>query len=197
MQLFFAGKLKVTGNQMLAMKLHEALPACNAPRPRSLIRPPHREAPGSGADAPTLRRTSAPPHRHSHPRPFEAPARPLRHPRARGSRRHGGQDRRRRAAATPAPLPPHDGRRIRGVPALEPRQAKRPARPRRGPRGATRFRRLVASYDVLFDQFRPGVLDRLGLGHAALRADNPRLIDLRADRLRSDGRPGGSARGTI
>ncbi|WP_438036009.1 CaiB/BaiF CoA transferase family protein [Sorangium sp. So ce204] len=44
------------------------------------------------------------------------------------------------------------------------------------PEGRDAFRRLVAGYDVLFDQFRPGVLDRLGLGHAALRADNPRLI---------------------
>ncbi|WP_437592629.1 CaiB/BaiF CoA transferase family protein [Sorangium sp. So ce1000] len=44
------------------------------------------------------------------------------------------------------------------------------------PEGRDAFRRLVASYDVLLDQFRPGVLDRLGLGHAALRADNPRLI---------------------
>jgi alpha-methylacyl-CoA racemase len=29
---------------------------------------------------------------------------------------------------------------------------------------------------VLLEQFRPGVLDRLGLGHAVLRARNPRLI---------------------
>jgi alpha-methylacyl-CoA racemase len=36
--------------------------------------------------------------------------------------------------------------------------------------------KLVESYDVLFEQFRPGVLDRLGLGHAVLRARNPRLI---------------------
>ncbi|MCC6557095.1 MAG: CoA transferase [Polyangiaceae bacterium] len=38
------------------------------------------------------------------------------------------------------------------------------------------FLRLLGSYDVLFDQFRPGVLDRLGLGHAALRERYPRLI---------------------
>ncbi|XXX80458.1 CaiB/BaiF CoA-transferase family protein [Sorangium sp. So ce134] len=44
------------------------------------------------------------------------------------------------------------------------------------PEGRDAFRRLAATYDVLFDQFRPGVLERLGLGHAALRADNPRLI---------------------
>src|SRR5690606_13395470 len=35
---------------------------------------------------------------------------------------------------------------------------------------------IVASYDVLFEQFRPGVLDRLGLGHRELCARNPRLI---------------------
>ncbi|XXT22950.1 CaiB/BaiF CoA-transferase family protein [Sorangium sp. So ce429] len=44
------------------------------------------------------------------------------------------------------------------------------------PEGRDAFRRLAATYDVLFDQFRPGVLDRLGLGHESLRADNPRLI---------------------
>ncbi len=38
------------------------------------------------------------------------------------------------------------------------------------------FLRIVRSYDVLFEQFRPGVLDRLGLGHAVLRRENPRLI---------------------
>jgi alpha-methylacyl-CoA racemase len=36
--------------------------------------------------------------------------------------------------------------------------------------------RMVTGYDVLFEQFRPGVLDRLGLGHAALLARNPRLV---------------------
>ena len=44
------------------------------------------------------------------------------------------------------------------------------------PEGKAAFLRLVGSYDVLFEQFRPGVLDRLGLGHKALRAAHPRLI---------------------
>jgi len=35
---------------------------------------------------------------------------------------------------------------------------------------------MVEKYDVLFDQFRPGVLDRLCLSHAAMRAKNPRLV---------------------
>jgi crotonobetainyl-CoA:carnitine CoA-transferase CaiB-like acyl-CoA transferase len=44
------------------------------------------------------------------------------------------------------------------------------------PEGRAAFERLVAGYDVLFEQFRPGVLERLGLGHAELRARHPRLI---------------------
>jgi alpha-methylacyl-CoA racemase len=38
------------------------------------------------------------------------------------------------------------------------------------------FLRLVRSYDVLVEQFRPGVLDRLGLPHALLLEENPRLV---------------------
>jgi alpha-methylacyl-CoA racemase len=36
--------------------------------------------------------------------------------------------------------------------------------------------KMVEGYDVLFEQFRPGVLDRLGLGHAKLLERNPRLV---------------------
>lgn len=37
-------------------------------------------------------------------------------------------------------------------------------------------KRLVMDYDILLEQFRPGVMDRLGLSYAALKALNPRLI---------------------
>jgi crotonobetainyl-CoA:carnitine CoA-transferase CaiB-like acyl-CoA transferase len=35
---------------------------------------------------------------------------------------------------------------------------------------------LIARADVLIEQFRPGVMDRLGLGYEALKASNPGLI---------------------
>jgi formyl-CoA transferase len=44
------------------------------------------------------------------------------------------------------------------------------------PRGKEALRRLTARADVLVENFRPGVMDRLGLGYKALRAANPRLI---------------------
>jgi len=38
------------------------------------------------------------------------------------------------------------------------------------------IRRLVPTVDVVMENFRPGVMDRLGLGAAALQALNPKLI---------------------
>ncbi len=38
------------------------------------------------------------------------------------------------------------------------------------------FLELLATYDVVVESFRPGVLDRLGLGYARLAAAQPRLI---------------------
>ncbi len=43
-------------------------------------------------------------------------------------------------------------------------------------RGRDLLRRLVREADVLVENFRPGVMDRLGVGHNALNGENPRLI---------------------
>jgi crotonobetainyl-CoA:carnitine CoA-transferase CaiB-like acyl-CoA transferase len=46
----------------------------------------------------------------------------------------------------------------------------------KSPKGLGLARRLIAQADVLTENFRPGGLDRLGLGYEALRQDNPGLI---------------------
>ncbi len=42
--------------------------------------------------------------------------------------------------------------------------------------GREAFLRLVESYDVVLDGFRPGVLDRLGVGYERLREVNPAIV---------------------
>jgi CoA:oxalate CoA-transferase len=42
--------------------------------------------------------------------------------------------------------------------------------------GKTLVRRLVREADVVTENFRPGTMERLGLGYEALRSENPRLI---------------------
>ncbi|PZN97351.1 MAG: formyl-CoA transferase [Alphaproteobacteria bacterium] len=46
----------------------------------------------------------------------------------------------------------------------------------KSPQGVAVARRLAASADIVVENFRPGAMDRLGLGPAALRAEIPRLI---------------------
>ncbi|HEY7663091.1 MAG TPA: CoA transferase [Xanthobacteraceae bacterium] len=43
-------------------------------------------------------------------------------------------------------------------------------------KGRAAFERLVATADVVVENFRPGVMERLGLGYAALKARKPDLI---------------------
>ncbi|MFY1825145.1 CaiB/BaiF CoA transferase family protein [Myxococcus fulvus] len=42
--------------------------------------------------------------------------------------------------------------------------------------GREALKRLARTHDVLVESFRPGVMDKLGVGEAVLRAENPRLI---------------------
>jgi len=44
------------------------------------------------------------------------------------------------------------------------------------PEGVELVKQLVKDYDIVVDQFRPGVMDRLGVGYEALKAANPKLI---------------------
>ncbi|KKP04032.1 alpha-methylacyl-CoA racemase [Trichoderma harzianum] len=55
-------------------------------------------------------------------------------------------------------------------------------------RGVALIKRLAKHVDVLIDPFRPGVLEKLGLGPAELLAINPRLIYGRMTGFRRDGR---------
>lgn len=43
-------------------------------------------------------------------------------------------------------------------------------------KGKALLKRLVRTADVLVENFRPGVMDRLGLGYEVLKAENPSLI---------------------
>lgn len=59
----------------------------------------------------------------------------------------------------------------------------------KSPRGVALVRALVAAgADVLVDPFRPGVLEKLGLGPRELLALNPRLVYARLTGFRRDGR---------
>ena len=44
------------------------------------------------------------------------------------------------------------------------------------PRAVKIVRRLIADYDILIEQFRPGVMARFGLDYETLKAANPALI---------------------
>ncbi|MCX5838189.1 MAG: CaiB/BaiF CoA-transferase family protein [Deltaproteobacteria bacterium] len=44
------------------------------------------------------------------------------------------------------------------------------------PRAAAIVRRLVAGYDIVIEQFRPGVMGKLGLDYESLKTANPALI---------------------
>ncbi|OFJ53618.1 CaiB/BaiF CoA-transferase family protein [Mycolicibacterium grossiae] len=57
----------------------------------------------------------------------------------------------------------------------------------RHPDGAALFRRLLATADALFANFRPGTLNALGLSPEELRAVNPRLVLAESSAFGADG----------
>ena len=64
----------------------------------------------------------------------------------------------------------------------------------RTPDGVALFKRIIADFDVLIENFRPGTLDRWGLSKEVLWAIQPRLVILRTTGFGQDGpyrnRPG-------
>ncbi|MFS0899847.1 CaiB/BaiF CoA transferase family protein [Mycolicibacterium litorale] len=60
----------------------------------------------------------------------------------------------------------------------------------KSPQDADRLRWLVSRADVLVENYRPGVLDRLGLGLAHLRELNPELVTLSITGFGTDGPDG-------
>jgi crotonobetainyl-CoA:carnitine CoA-transferase CaiB-like acyl-CoA transferase len=72
-------------------------------------------------------------------------------------------------------LPPHD----QGVSASHAylnRNKRSLALDLKQPEALEVIRQLVLEYDIVLEQFRPGVMERLGLGYEALKALNPKLI---------------------
>ncbi|EPL14982.1 CaiB/BaiF CoA-transferase family protein [Pseudomonas sp. CF161] len=72
-------------------------------------------------------------------------------------------------------LPPHD----HGVSASHAylnRNKRSLALDLKQPEALEVVRQLVLDYDIVLEQFRPGVMERLGLGYEALKALNPKLI---------------------
>ncbi|MEF9918864.1 MAG: CaiB/BaiF CoA-transferase family protein, partial [Eubacterium sp.] len=46
----------------------------------------------------------------------------------------------------------------------------------KNPKAIEMVKQLIQEYDIVMEQFRPGVMERLGLGYETLKAINPRLI---------------------
>ncbi|MCJ8170037.1 CaiB/BaiF CoA transferase family protein [Atopomonas sediminilitoris] len=72
-------------------------------------------------------------------------------------------------------LPPHD-RGISASHAYLNRNKRSLALDLKKPEAIELVKRLVQDYDIVLDQFRPGVMDKLGVGYAALKVVNPQLI---------------------
>jgi len=71
--------------------------------------------------------------------------------------------------------PPHDGGMSAGHMAVN-RNKRSIALNLKNPHSLRVVNLLMERYDILLEQFRPGVMERLGLGYESLRQQNPRLI---------------------
>ena len=67
-------------------------------------------------------------------------------------------------------------RPLGAVPGAEPQQALDPPGPQAGAAAARRCCALVREHDVVLESFRPGVLDRLGVGYERMREVNPGIV---------------------
>lgn len=74
-----------------------------------------------------------------------------------------------------AVMPPTDGKCSAGHRALN-RNKRSMHLDLKKPGAQEVVRRLVKTYDVVIEQFRPGVMDKLGVGYQTLSAENPQLI---------------------
>ena len=72
-------------------------------------------------------------------------------------------------------VPPHDGDTSASHAYLN-RNKRSIGLDLKRPEAVDVVKRLVLDYDIVLEQFRPGVMDRLGVGYAALKAVNPALI---------------------
>ncbi|MCA1337112.1 CaiB/BaiF CoA transferase family protein [Pseudooceanicola marinus] len=72
-------------------------------------------------------------------------------------------------------FPPHQGPLSHYYIALN-RSKKSVALDLKSPEGLQIARQLAAQSDILLENFRPGVMDRLGLGYDTLKTENPGLI---------------------
>ena len=68
----------------------------------------------------------------------------------------------------------------------ESQPAQRDPQPEERPRSRSR-QRLIETADVVVENFRPGVMDRLGLGYEAARKINPKIIYAAGSGYGSDG----------
>ncbi|MGW8465305.1 CaiB/BaiF CoA transferase family protein [Pseudomonas sp. CLCA07] len=72
-------------------------------------------------------------------------------------------------------LPPHD-QGISASHAYLNRNKRSLALDLKQPESLEVIKQLLADYDIVLEQFRPGVMERLGLGYEVLKAINPKLI---------------------